>query len=165
MAIYTQKCQQKWLKINNRGLEQRCLRWKKIEIWLCEETSNKHGWIPVKYLNVLPHNRTQKQLKHFAKILPTSYFGYFRHIWPLPSKKKKKKIPTCRNFDVHLHTKNELPSELFWDIVKILQTYYFEYFENAWSYLAVNDSITLYASLMPEVLKSTWRKLWCSSAN
>ena len=32
---------------------------------------------------------------------------------------------------------NSLPNFFFWDIVKILQTYYFEYFENAWSCPAV----------------------------
>ena len=32
---------------------------------------------------------------------------------------------------------NSFPNFFFWDIVKILQTYYFEYFENAWSYPAV----------------------------
>ena len=26
--------------------------------------NNKHDWTPVKYLNVLNHNRTQKQLQH-----------------------------------------------------------------------------------------------------
>ena len=30
------------------------------------ETSNdEHDWTPVKYLNVLYHNRIQKQLRHF----------------------------------------------------------------------------------------------------
>ena len=32
---------------------------------------------------------------------------------------------------------NSFPNFFFWDIVKILQTYYFEYFENAWSCQAV----------------------------
>ena len=37
-----------------------------------------------------------------------------------------------RNFDAR--KKNELHNQLlFWDIVKILQTCYFKYFENAWS--------------------------------
>ena len=82
---------------------------RKFLVWLCEETSNnKHGWTRIKYLNLLHHNRKQKQLQHsLQKILPTSYFGYFRHIWPLPSKTIS---PTWRNFDVHLHAKNELPS-------------------------------------------------------
>ena len=41
-------------------------------------------------------------------------------------------MATCRNFDVYLHAKNELhPSLIFWDIVKMLQTCHFEYFENA----------------------------------
>ena len=34
---------------------------RKFLVWLCKKTSdNKHGWTPVKYLNVLHHNRTQK---------------------------------------------------------------------------------------------------------
>ena len=34
---------------------------RKSLVWLCEETSNnKHGWTPVKYLNVFHQNRTQK---------------------------------------------------------------------------------------------------------
>ena len=38
---------------------------RKFLVWLCEETSNnKHGWIPIKYLNGLHHNRTQNQLQH-----------------------------------------------------------------------------------------------------
>ena len=41
------------------------------------------------------------------KILSTSYFGYFGHIRPLPSKKI---IPTCTNFDAYLHVKmNSIP--------------------------------------------------------
>ena len=99
------------------------------------KTSNsQHDWMLVKYLNIFHHNRTQKQLRHFfflAKIYPSSYFRYFGHVWSLPSKTI---MPTCRNFDVYLHAKNELHSWLlFWDIVKILQICYFEYFENAWS--------------------------------
>ena len=46
---------------------------------------------PIKYLNVLHHNRTQKQLWYFfrnifRKMLPTFYFGYFGHVWSFPSK-------------------------------------------------------------------------------
>ena len=54
----------------------------------------------IKYLNDLHHNRTQKELQTF-------YFGYFGHVWLLPSKMIK---PSCRNFDVYLHAKNELHS-------------------------------------------------------
>ena len=42
---------------------------------------------------------------HIAKILPTSYFGYFGHVWPPPSKAI---MPSSRNFDVYPRTKNEL---------------------------------------------------------
>ena len=38
-----------------------------------------------------------------AKILPTD-FGYFGHVWPLPSKRI---MPTCGNFDINLYAKNE----------------------------------------------------------
>ena len=39
--------------------------------------SNKHDWNPVKYLNVLHHNRTQKQLQYFFLNIGklTSFFG------------------------------------------------------------------------------------------
>ena len=42
-----------------------------------------------------------------------------------------------------------------------MQTCYLEYFENAWSWIMPinNDSITLQETLMPQVLKSTCRKL------
>ena len=64
-----------------------------------------------KYLNILHHNRTQSSCHNFfliiAKILPTSYFGYFRHLWPLLSKRI---ITTCRKFDVYQHAKNDLHS-------------------------------------------------------
>ena len=38
-------------------------------------------------------------------MLQTSHFGCFEHVWSLPSKTI---MPTCRNFDVYLHAKNEL---------------------------------------------------------
>ena len=45
---------------------------------------------------------------YMAKISSTSYFGYFGHIWLLPSKKI---VPTCRNFDAYLHAKmNSIPN-------------------------------------------------------
>ena len=69
-------------------------------------------------LNDLHHNRSQKQFNTFfkdiAKILPTSYFGYFGHAWPLPSEMI---MPTCRNLDVYLHVKNELHLLLLFEIL------------------------------------------------
>ena len=54
----------------------------------CLKTSNnEHDWIPIKYLNVLHHNRTTSSCNNIAKILPTSYFGYFGNAWPLPSRR------------------------------------------------------------------------------
>ena len=45
---------------------------------------------------------------YIAKIPSTSYFGYFGHFRPLPSKNI---IPTCRNFDAYLHAKmNSIPN-------------------------------------------------------
>ena len=45
-------------------------------------TTNMNG--PVKYLNVLHHNKTQSSCNNFseniAKILPTSYFWRFEHV-------------------------------------------------------------------------------------
>ena len=74
-----------------------------------QTSNNKHDWTAVIYINISHHNRTQKAVAtifyHIAKILPTSYFGHFAHVWPLPSKMK---MPTCRIFDVYLHAKNEL---------------------------------------------------------
>ena len=124
---------------------------RKFLVWVCEETSsNKHGWTPVKYLNILHDNRTQKWLQHsLQKILPTSYFGYFWHIWPLPSKTI---TPTCQLVEtlmfICMQKMNSLPNLYFWDIVKILQTYYFDYFENDWSYPAV-------------MIVSPCKHLWC----
>ena len=52
---------------------------RKFLVWLCEETSNnKHGWTPVKYLNVLHHNRTQKCCNTLCKNI-TNFL--FRVLW------------------------------------------------------------------------------------
>ena len=104
---------------------------------------NEHNWNPVKYLNVLHHSRTQN---YIVKILLTSYFGYFGHVWSTPSTTI---MPTCRNFDVNLHVKISTPSLTFyWDIIKILQLCYFESFENAWSCPSI-------------MIVPPYRKLWC----
>ena len=39
--------------------------------------------------------------------LQKSYFGYFGHVWPLPSKTI---MPTCRKFDIYLHVKKRTPT-------------------------------------------------------
>ena len=126
-------------------------RQKLYTVWLCKETSNnKPDWTPVKYLIVLHHNRTQKQLQH-------SFLNMLQKYYQLP-------ILGTLDISGHLHQKqpqlvktlmficmekmNSLPNFFFWDIVKILQTYYFEYFENAWSYPAV-------------MIVSPCRHLWC----
>ena len=52
------------------------------------------------------------------------FWRYFEIIWLFPSKTI---IPTCRKFDVILHVKKSTPYIIsFRDIVKILQTCYFE---------------------------------------
>ena len=68
-------------------------------------SNNKHDWNPVKYLNVLHHNRTQKQLLYFFLIhfenLTDFLCGFFGHVWLLSSKidklHQKSKTPfiTC----------------------------------------------------------------------
>ena len=84
-----------------------------------------------------------------AIILTTSYFRYLGHIWPLPSKTI---MPTCRNFDVYLHGKNQLHLKLlFWDIVNPLQTCYFWNFGNA-------------SPSPSKIIMSISRKLSCLSA-
>ena len=41
---------------------------------LCKTSNNKYDWTPIKYLNVLHHNRTQKQLRqYFLNILQKYY--------------------------------------------------------------------------------------------
>ena len=92
------------LKILQNSQENTCAR-------NSSTSNNKHEWTHVKYLNVLHHNRIQRSRNNFSeyntKILPTSYFGHFEHVWLLPSKRL---ISTCRNFDVYLHARNDLHS-------------------------------------------------------
>ena len=114
---------------------------RKFLLWLCEEIcNNKHGWTPIKYLNAFNHNRTHKSSCNTLQ--------------------KYYQLPILGTFDIsgHMEKMNSLPNFFFWDIVKMLQTYYFEYFENAWSYPAV-------MIVSPCRLKSTCSKLWCSSAS
>ena len=83
-----------------------------------------------------------------------TYF-LFWVLWPLLSKRI---MPTCRTFDDKVHS-----WLLFWDIVKILQTFYWVLWE--WLIVPINDdSIALEETLMPKVLKSTCSQLWCLSA-
>ena len=47
------------------------------EMWQMKETSkNEYDWIPVKYLNILNHNKTQKQLWH-CKDITMRYWKIF----------------------------------------------------------------------------------------
>ena len=53
------------------------------------------------------------------------------------------------NLNIYQEAKNQLhPSLLFWDITKILQTYYFGYFEHVWPWPPKLIVINLYQSLM-----------------
>ena len=56
-------------------------------VWLCKETSSNFFFI-------------------YCKILPTSFSGYFGHVWTLLSKTI---IPACTKFDVYLHAKMWTP--------------------------------------------------------
>ena len=60
-------------------------------------------------LSCLSARKKQNSSSFFSedipKILQTSYFEYFGHTWLLPSKTI---MPTCRNFGIYLHAKNEL---------------------------------------------------------
>ena len=81
--------------------------WKAFLLMGTYQTSNnQHDWIPLKYLDILHHNSTQNHFPH----------------WPCPLKTI---MPICQNLDV-LH-----PNSI-WDIVKILQTHLFKYYENVW---------------------------------
>ena len=82
-------------------------------------SNNKHDWTPVKYLHpcisaylhiwplfciTIEHKTVATNFSFcIAKILQTSYFGYFGHVWPLPPKSI---LPTCRNFHIY-HVKND----------------------------------------------------------
>ena len=81
----------------------------------------------------------------FAKILLTFCFGYL-YISGHFSQKQSQLVET--SMFICMQNMSSLPNFLFWDVVKILQTYYFEYFQNAWSYPAV-------------MIVSPSRHLWC----
>ena len=93
----------------------------------------------------------QKQTSLHNTYMTEKYFTFFLisvlwHVWSPPSNIL---IPTCWNFDLYLHVKNELHSELpFTDFVKILQNCYSEYLDNAWSW---PSTMTV----------SPYMKLWC----
>ena len=90
---------------------------------------------PTKYLNILQHNRTQKSSQDiFLNILQKYYqlpllgtLGMSGHFHQNSNANLKKLwcLPACKKMNC-IHK----PSG---DNVKMLQTYYFEYLENAWS--------------------------------
>ena len=80
--------------------------------------------------------------KTLHKILPTSYFGYFGYVWPLPSKTI---MLTWRNFDVYLYAKKWNPSlTSFLRYCKLVTLSTLRMFDHANQY----DSITLQETLM-----------------
>ena len=62
-------------------------------------SNNEHDRTPIKYLSVLHHNRTQMQLRHF-------FFKIVQKYYQLPILDTLF-MPTCRNFDVYMHAKND----------------------------------------------------------
>ena len=112
-----------------------------------QKTSNrKHDWTPIKYLNVLHHNRTQKQLQFFFLIYCKNITNFlFWILWPFPSKII---MQSFRNFDVCLYEKMKSISNFFLRYYKDLQTCYFAYFENASSCSSV-------------MIVLPCRKIWC----
>ena len=112
---------------------------RKFLAWLCEEISNnKHGWIPVKYLNVLHQNRTQKWCNTLCKNIANFLFWVlltYLATFIKSNNSNMQKLWWTLMF-ICMQKMNSLTS-FFWDIVKILEAYYFEYFKNAWSNPAV----------------------------
>ena len=117
----------------------------------------------VKYLNLLHHNRTQKQLRHFFRNMLKKYYQ-------LPI------LGTCLSTSVKKDYDN-LQKPCCLSACKIwtpFLTSFLRYCKDIanlllrelWECLIFNnDSITLHETLMLEVLKSTCRKLWCLSAS
>ena len=61
----------------------------------------------------------------FSETLQTCYFGYFGDEWLWPVKT----LPTCRELWCYLRAKNHIfPASISSNIINILQTYYFGYF-------------------------------------
>ena len=107
---------------------------------------------PVKYLNVLHHNRTQ--FRHFFLNILQKYNVLIysikndnvnlQKLWCLSACKKWTEFLTS-----FLRYCKDIANLSFWVL---------------WECLIMpinNDSITLYETLMYKVLESTWRKLWC----
>ena len=72
-------------------------------------SNNELDWASVKYLNVLHHNRTQKQLQHISlSILQKYYQIHILGTLDMSGHFHQKIMPTCRNFDVYRDAKNEI---------------------------------------------------------
>ena len=125
-----------------------------------EKTGNKeYDRTPVKYLNVLHHNRTQTQLQHFSLNITNLLFwvlslassiknnnANLQKLWCLSASKQWTASLTF------LRNCKDIANLLIWVL---------------WECLIKpinNASITLKENLVPKVLKSGGKKLWCLSA-
>ena len=82
------------------------------------------------------HNRTQFQLWHFflkycKNVINFLFWGTLNMSGYFHQKRQCQLVETLM-FMQKLQAKTWAPFLTFWDIVKILQTFYFEYFENVW---------------------------------
>ena len=74
-------------------------------------SNNEHDRNPIKDINVLSHNRTQKQLQYVSFIYFKNSTNFiFWILWICLATFIKNDNLTCTSFDVYLHAKNELHS-------------------------------------------------------
>ena len=131
-----------------------------LKLKLSWTSNNEHDWTPVKYLNVLPEIRTQKQLRHFFHTilqkyyqlsilstffgtLQTCYFGNFGNAWPSPSKSKHQFVSS---FHAYLNVKINFVTHF---VLKILR--YCKLVSVLWACLATHtqsDTIILQKNLV-----------------
>ena len=124
-------------------------------------SNNKHDWTPINYPNTLHHNRTQLQLLHFflrycKNVINFLFWGTLNMSVYFHQKRQCQLVETLM-FMQKLQAKTWAPSLTFWDIVKILQTFYFEYFENAWSCF---PSIMIVSPCRTRWCPKNWNQLW-----
>ena len=104
-----------------------------------KKSNKKHDWNPVKYLNVLYHNRTQKQLQY----LQLQKFNklYFLGALDMSGYFHQKSIIQLVEVLILMNSKMNPIHNVFRDIVKTFQTCYFKNFGNARLYPSKNISI------------------------
>ena len=130
-----------------------------VKIYL-QTSNNEHDWTPLKYLNVLHHNRRQStcnmQKYYQLSILGIlNMSGHFLQKWWyqlelfLKILERNNKLYILGNLGVYIWVKDQVHLWRFpWDITKILQTYCFRYFGHVWQ-------------RKPKVTLSPCRKLSC----